>query len=80
MIHAADVEGKTHGIEEELVGLLSDWEGSPITYAGGVGAYEDIVKVRELGKGRLNLSIGSALDLYGGSLNYETVLGYFKEI
>ena len=80
MIHAADVEGKARGIEEELVSTLAKWEGQPITYAGGVGSYDDILKVRELGEGRLDLSIGSALDLYGGPLNFETVLGYFNEI
>ena len=80
LIHAADVEGKSKGIEEELVEALSEWEGNPITYAGGVGSYDDIMKVKELGKGRLNLSVGSALDLYGGPLNYETVLGYFSEV
>ena len=80
LIHAADVEGRSRGIEEELVSALSEWEGIPITYAGGVGSYEDIIKVKELGRGRLNLSVGSALDLYGGPLNYETVLGYFSEV
>ena len=80
LIHAVDVEGKARGRGEELVEVLSKWEGIPITYAGGVGSYDDILKVKELGRGRLNLSIGSALDLYGGPLNYETVLGYFSEV
>lgn len=80
LIHAADVEGKTSGVDGELLTILSEWSGNPITYAGGVGTYDDILKVKELGKGRLNLSIGSALDLYGGSLNFETVLDYFKDV
>ena len=46
----------------------------PITYAGGVGSYEDIETIRTLGKGRLNVTIGSALDLFGGSLQYDRVL------
>lgn len=80
LIHAADVEGKGQGIEEELVTMLAEWDGIPITYAGGVGSYDDILKVKDLGQGRLNLSIGSALDLYGGPLNYETVLSYFNDV
>ena len=80
LIHAADVEGKSSGVEEELLGMLADWDGIPITYAGGVGSYDDILKVKELGRGRIHLSVGSALDLYGGPLNFETVLGYFKDV
>ncbi len=74
LVHAADVEGKSQGIEEELVSLLGSWGRIPITYAGGVGSYEDIARIRELGQGNLNVTIGSALDLFGGPLNYETVL------
>lgn len=80
LIHAADVEGKSGGVDEELLELLGEWDGIPITYAGGVATYDDILKVKELGGGRLNLSIGSALDLYGGSMNYETMLGYFNDV
>ncbi len=80
LIHAADVEGKGSGVDEELIGMLSDWDGIPITYAGGVGSYDDILRVKEIGRGRINLSIGSAMDLYGGSLNYETVLSYFQDV
>ncbi len=80
LIHAADVEGKSGGVDEELLALLGEWEGIPITYAGGVACYDDILKVKELGQGRLNLSIGSALDLYGGSMNYETMLAYFNDV
>lgn len=74
LIHAVDVEGKANGIEEELVGMLSEYAGVPVTYAGGVGSYEDIETLRRLGKSRLNVTIGSALDLFGGTLSYEKVI------
>ena len=73
LIHAADVEGKSAGIEEDLVKLLGDWGKIPITYAGGVKDYDDILHIRELGHGKLNVTIGSALDLFGGPLHFETV-------
>ena len=80
LIHAADVEGKCQGIEEDLVGILGAWGKIPITYAGGISDYQDIEDIKELGQGNLNITIGSALDLFGGPLNYETVLSYVQEI
>jgi len=74
LIHAVDVEGKANGVECELVEMLSEYAGIPVTYAGGVGSYQDIETVRQLGKGRLNVTIGSALDLFGGSLDYNRVI------
>lgn len=74
LIHAADVEGRAMGIEEELVSLLGKWGGRPITYAGGVGSYEDLYKLERLGRGRLDVTVGSALDLFGGPLSYRRIL------
>ncbi|MBR1930383.1 MAG: phosphoribosylformimino-5-aminoimidazole carboxamide ribotide isomerase [Lachnospiraceae bacterium] len=74
LIHAVDVEGKAEGIERELVEVLGKWEGNPITYAGGVHSYEDIYAIKELGKNALNVTIGSALKLFGGKLAWEKVL------
>ena len=74
LVHAVDVEGKSEGIEEELVKLLGDWGKKPVTYAGGVHSYEDLELLRELGRNRLNVTIGSALDLFGGKLQWEKVL------
>ncbi len=74
LIHAVDVEGKANGVEEELVSMLSQYATVPITYAGGVGSYEDINVIRELGKSKLDVTIGSALDLFGGKLEYDKVL------
>ena len=74
LIHAVDVEGKASGIETELVSMLGSWGKIPVTYAGGVGSFEDLYQLKELGRNRLNVTIGSALDLFGGTMNYEKVL------
>ena len=74
LIHAVDVEGKASGIERELAAMLGDWAGIPITYAGGVGSMEDVETLRTLGKGRLDVTIGSALDLFGGCIPYRNVV------
>jgi phosphoribosylformimino-5-aminoimidazole carboxamide ribotide isomerase len=73
LIHAVDVEGKANGIEKELAAMLGEWDGLPITYAGGVHSYEDLDLLKELGRNRLNVTIGSALDLFGGNLEWEEV-------
>lgn len=73
LIHAVDVEGKNSGIERELVAMLSDYEGLPVTYAGGVHSYEDLELLKELGKNRIHVTIGSALDLFGGKLEFEKI-------
>lgn len=76
LIHAVDVEGKAAGIEEELVRMLGSWNQIPITYAGGVRNEEDLKKLAILGQGRIDVTIGSALDLFGGSMEFRTVLAY----
>lgn len=73
LIHAVDVEGKANGIETNLVSSLGSWPGIPITYAGGVHSYEDIRLLKELGKERLNVTVGSALDLFGGKLEWRKI-------
>lgn len=74
LIHAVDVEGKSAGIEEELASLLGTWSGIPVTYAGGVHDYEDLLLLKKLGRNRLNVTVGSALDLFGGGLHWKKVL------
>lgn len=74
LVHAVDVEGKASGIEKELAVLLGSWGKMPITYAGGVGSMEDLQELKELGKNRLNVTVGSALDLFGGTMEFEKVL------
>ena len=73
LIHGVDVEGKRSGMEEELVRMLGSWQGIPVTYAGGIGSLEDLERFREAGKGRADFTIGSALDLFGGDIPYDTV-------
>ena len=74
LIHAVDVEGKSQGIERELASMLGQWGRKPMTYAGGVHSYEDLRQLRELGRDQLNVTIGSALDLFGGTLEWDKVL------
>ena len=76
LIHAVDVEGKSSGIEKELVHMLGKWEGIPITYAGGVSSYEDLSQLKELGQNKIDVTIGSALDLFGGRMSFEKVLTF----
>ena len=78
LVHAVDVEGKQSGIASSLVALLGEWGKLPITYAGGVHTYEDLYQIAELGKGRLNVTIGSALDLFGGNMKYKEILAYMN--
>jgi len=74
LIHGVDVEGKRCGIEDELVRLLASASSVPVTYAGGVAAMDDIEKIALLGKGRIDFTIGSALDIFGGALPLEEVI------
>ena len=74
LIHAVDVEGKASGIEKPLVRMLGEWKQIPVTYAGGVGSYEDIHILKELGQNHVNVTVGSALDLFGGQMAYRKVL------
>ena len=66
LIHAADNEGLQCGIDEELVEKLGQWCKKPVTYAGGAKSIEDFVKVKKLSGGCVDLTIGSALDIFGG--------------
>lgn len=76
LIHAVDVEGKAQGIEEELVSLLGSWGALPMTYAGGVGSFEDLKKLYTLGQNKLDVTIGSALDIFGGDMNFDEVVEF----
>ena len=76
LIHGVDVEGKASGIEKELVALLGNWNKKPITYAGGIGSYKDLEQLKVVSKGTLDVTIGSALDLFGGTLEFKKVLDF----
>ena len=65
LIHAVDVEGKAGGIEEDIAALLGNWDGISVTYAGGVSSFEDLRKLKELGRNKVDVTIGSALYLFG---------------
>lgn len=79
LIHGVDVEGCAKGIETELVKILADWGKLPMTYAGGVGSFEDLRLLKTLGKDKLDVTIGSALDLFGGHMEFTKVLEYCEE-
>ena len=71
LIHAADVEGKCEGIDKALVELLGQWGKIPVTYAGGASCLQDLKRVDKISGGLVDLTIGSALDIFGGNgLNY----------
>lgn len=76
LIHAVDVEGKASGIEMHIAKLLGDWGRMPVTYAGGIASFDDLDKLRVLGKSRIDFTIGSALDIFGGHMKYQDVLQY----
>merc|ERR1711957_1049604 len=75
LVHGVDVEGLQSGIEEPLVRILAA-SPIPVTYAGGVRSLEDMERIKVLGKGRVDATIGSALDLFGGPLAYSEVLAW----
>ena len=74
LVHAVDVEGKAGGIEEKLAEFLGSWGKIPVTYAGGVHNFEDLYLLKKLGKDKVHVTVGSALDLFGGPLRFEDVL------
>ncbi len=74
LIHAADAEGKKKGIQEDVARILGAWQkssGGIVTYAGGVHSLEDLTLLGQLSDGRLDVTVGSALDLFGGDLSLE---------
>lgn len=81
LIHAADVEGLCGGIDEELVELLGSWGKIPLTYAGGVATMADVEKVQQLSHGKIDVTVGSALDLFGGSgVRYSDLLAWNQRL
>ena len=72
LVHAVDVEGRAEGIETELVELLGEFDRLRITYAGGVHCYEDLRLLKKAGHSRVDVTIGSALDLFGGSMELDS--------
>ena len=69
-------------MEEELVHMLGEWrekrQDIPVTYAGGIGSLEDLDRFRRISGGRLDFTVGSALDLFGGNIPYTVLAGIGK--
>lgn len=77
LVHAVDVEGKCMGVDERLISLLADHAMIPITYAGGVASMKDMELIRDAGQGHLDATVGSALDIFGGTgLKYDDVVAF----
>lgn len=76
LVHGVDVEGCSCGVDERLARLLGGYEGLPVTYAGGIGNLEDLERFRELTGGKIDFTIGSALDIFGGKLPFDVVKCY----
>ena len=76
LIHGVDVEGKAQGIDQELVQLLARYNGNKVTYAGGVKNFDDLELLKNYGNDKIDVTIGSALDLFGGDMEFSKVLEY----
>lgn len=79
LIHGVDAEGKGQGMELELLRILSSYHGLPITYAGGVHTMDDLEVLRRIGEDRIDVTVGSALDLFGGTLSYDALAGLYSK-
>ncbi|MBF0303132.1 MAG: phosphoribosylformimino-5-aminoimidazole carboxamide ribotide isomerase, partial [Desulfamplus sp.] len=74
LVHGVDVEGKMGGVQSDLVELLGRYSPIQVTYAGGVKSYSDLDLVKNIGSNRVDLTIGSALDIFGGTIPYKNVV------
>ncbi|MCQ2092743.1 MAG: phosphoribosylformimino-5-aminoimidazole carboxamide ribotide isomerase [Fibrobacter sp.] len=79
LIHAADVEGKQQGMDDDLIRFLAENSPIPVTYAGGAKSLEDLIHCNEISDGKIDLTIGSALDLFGGKgVKYDDCVKFNK--
>jgi phosphoribosylformimino-5-aminoimidazole carboxamide ribotide isomerase len=78
LVHGVDVEGTKVGIDDALVELLGAHSPVPVTYAGGAHCLADLDRVKALGRGKVDLTIGSALSIFGGDVPYEDVIAWHK--
>ncbi|GBG61478.1 hypothetical protein CBR_g21822 [Chara braunii] len=79
LVHGVDVEGMKLGIDEELVRQLGLWSPIPVTYAGGARTLSDLERVKEAGDGTVDITVGSALDIFGGQLPYTDVVAWHRQ-
>jgi len=81
LVHAVDVEGKCMGIDTRLVEVLAESIPVPTTYAGGISTLSDLENIRVAGQGRIDVTVGSALDIFGGSgLHYRDVVAFHARL
>ncbi|MEN7972963.1 MAG: phosphoribosylformimino-5-aminoimidazole carboxamide ribotide isomerase [Verrucomicrobiota bacterium] len=78
LVHGVDVEGKQQGMDEELIELLAKHSPIPCVYAGGVRNFQDLEKLNAAGQGKIDVTVGSALDIFGGTLPYRDVVEYCR--
>ena len=78
LVHGVDVEGKMEGIQSDVVEILGEYSPIPVTYAGGAKALADMDQVKALGRNRVDLTIGSALDIFGGNVPYAQVVQWHR--
>ncbi len=80
LVHAVDVEGKCMGVDQRLLDLLATSVTVPVTYAGGVATMDDLELINSAGRGLLDATVGSALDIFGGAgLCYDDVVAFHKQ-
>lgn len=79
LVHAVDVEGKKSGIDTDLVACLAEWATVPVTYAGGVRNLADLDVIKLLGRGLVDFTVGSALDIFGGTLEYKNAVKWQRQ-
>ena len=80
LVHAVDSEGKSKGPQEEVLSVMKEYTGSTVTYAGGIASYDDIRMIKDLSDGRIDITIGSALDIYGGHLDMNEIIRICSEV
>lgn len=78
LIHAVDVEGTGNGIDRNVLKILSEYKGLPITYAGGIKSLDDIETIKQYGNNRIDFTVGSALDIFGGKLSYSSLAKKYR--
>ena len=76
LVHAADVEGKAKGIQDDVASLLGEFSPVTATYAGGISGFDDLEKLKVLGRERIDFTVGSALDIFGGSMSFERTAAF----
>lgn len=80
LVHGVNVEGTGGGIDRGLVEIISRNTEIPITYAGGIGRMEDLELLEEMSQGRMDFTVGSALDLFGGTLKFDEIITKYNKL